>query len=108
MTKILEVRFEDFKTLSKDRRLYYYIGQDYFEFYFTSDGVFVKSTMEKDAIEDLKRFFSDKMFYGAMEIKFSLSSKNIIAPTDMSPTLIDLFQDDEVKNEDIQKEGVDE
>ena len=108
MTNLIEVRFNDFKTLSKDRRIYYYIGEDFFEFYFTSDGVFVKSSIQKDEIEDLKRFFSEKMFYGAMEIKFSLSSKTNIAPTEMSSTLIDMFQDVEVKNENIQKEGVDE
>ena len=108
MTNLIEVRFNDFKTLSKDRRIYYYIAEDYFEFYFTSDGVFVKSSIQKEEIEDLKRFFSDKMFYGAMEIKFSLTSKNFIAPTEISPTLIDMFQDDEVKNVNIQKEGVDE
>ena len=107
MTNIIEVKFKDFKTLCKDKRIYYYIDELYFEFYFTSDGTFVKSTIQKNEIDmDLKRFFSDKMFYGAMEIKFSIDIRDVNTPTEMSPSLIELFQAEEVKNDDIQQNGV--
>ena len=64
--------FADFKTLAKDKRIYYYIGEDYYDFNFVSDGMIVKTTVLNSEIDNAKMFFSDKLFYNTMEIKFRI------------------------------------
>ena len=114
MTTPIVLKFDDFKKLAKDdKRIYYYNGSNYFDFSFISDGVIVKSSILKSEIDDEQRFFSDKMFYGAMELKFPIpnpktdwTSVDGIKAMLNEPLVIQDFQDEETKNEDIQKESI--
>ena len=108
----LVLDFKDFKTLSDMHRIYYYESVIYFDFHFLSDGRIVKTRVYKRDIDNYERFFSDKMFYGAMRILFNikLPRMNLISEIQegaVTPIDIKELQEDEVKNTDIQQEGVD-
>ena len=115
MLAILDVKFEDFKKLSANHRVYYFIGDIDFDFYFVAESVIIKSNIVKSSIPNLQRFFSDRMFYNAIEVKFRLPSPKVsihdieeikqlvVSPFDFD---IDDIQDEEVKNTDIQVESV--
>jgi len=111
MGNVINIGFDDFRTLSKEKRIYYYNGSEFYDFCFLSDGVVVKSTLMKSSIEDEKRFFSDTLFYNSMELKFRIPNPtiNIADIGTQKPTInIVSIQDEEVKNEDVQREGVGE
>ncbi len=110
---VINLHFDDFKGLSKDRRIYYYIDENYYDFHFLVDGIIVKSTLAKNSVENKKQFFSDAMFYGAKELTFKIPTemvnpleevKKISVP--MENPVLDI-QDEEVKKTDIQEDGVD-
>lgn len=110
---VIVLDFENFKSLSGQHRIYYYEGLNFFDFHFLVDGQIVKSTVNKNSIENVERFFSDKMFYGAMRIKFNIPVPQVDLFTEVAesikvdlPFMEDVPQDVELKNEDIQKEGV--
>lgn len=107
----LVLDFKDFKTLSDNHRIYYYESVIYFDFHFLADGRIIKSRVFKKDIENYERFFSDIMFYGAIRILFNirLPKVNLISEIQegtIIPIDIKKLQDDELKNKDIQKEGV--
>ena len=111
MSSPIVVKFSDFKSLAKDKRIYYYVGDDFYEFNFISDGIIVKSSIMKSEIEDVKRFFSEPMFYNTMELKFRIPNpkSNIDDVGEaVNNIAIDEIQDEEIKNEDVQREGVQE
>ena len=111
MSETLVIGFEDFKKLSDNKRIYYFVGEDNYEFNMVSDGIIVKTHLKKDSIEEPTAFFSDKMFYNAMELKYKIpnpeSSLNDVATPNV-PFIIQDIQDSETKQTDIQKTGVDE
>jgi len=110
---VLGLTFNDFKALSGRHRIYYYEGVNHYDFHFLVDGQIIKSTVMKAEIDNMERFFSDKMFYGAMRITFNIptpredpfSVVNEGIKTELD--LINVFQDEEVKDTDVQREGVD-
>lgn len=112
MNQPFVLSFEDFKSLTSNHRIYYFEGDNFFDFHFLVDGQIIKATILKQDIESMKRFFSDKMFYGAIRILFNIPIKqeNIFSILDKEKKvdLIDLFQDEETKNTDIQPEGTEE
>ncbi len=101
MSNVLSVRFDSFKNLigNNGNRVYYFVGENFYDFHFVFEGFIVKTTLLKGDIENPQRFFSDAMFYNSMEL-----TKNIPTP---KQNLVELIQDEEVKNEDIQIEEVD-
>jgi len=112
MTSPLGLGFEDFKELSGNHRIYYYEGDNFFDFMFLVDGTMILTTLLKISIDNYERFFSDKMFYGSKRLTF-----RIPVPTDDPFTIVNegvktdavgVFQDDEMQNEDIQINGVDD
>ena len=116
MSNIIGLNFNDFRAMVKDRRLYYYIGENYYDLHFLIDGIIVKTSVLKEDIKNEKRFFSDPIFYGAMELTFpirepdnlDLSVVKEIRRTKMKPLFsMDNIQDEEVEQEDIQRSGVD-
>ena len=97
---ILTVSFEDFKELNGERRVYYYIGDEVFCFYFLIEGYIVKSKVASGDIEDKQRFFSDRMFSGAKRLLFPLHDNDFsIDKTDMTVPIFDIedIQDVEIK-----------
>jgi len=110
MSDILNIEFEDFKKLVVGHRIYYFSGAEFMDFYFTTDGMLVKTTIPKSLIENPKQFFSDKIFYGAMRVNFRLMSDDEESdeePKETEPFIdISEFQDKELKKVDIQPEGV--
>lgn len=103
--------FDDFKTLSDSHRIYYYEGSIFFDFHFLSDGRIIKSRVFKRDIDSYERFFSNKMFYGAMRILFNIKVPKVDIVSEIQdgtivPIDIKNLQEEELKNIDIQREGV--
>jgi len=97
---VLMINFDNFKKLSENNRIYYYEGPDYFDFHITKDSVVAKSRVPKSDIDDKNRFFSDKMFYGAMELGVNIpvpTSNLIDTSDDMTVPFEDIYQEDEDK-----------
>ena len=111
MSETLVIGFDDFKRLSDNKRIYYFVGTEDYEFNMVSDGMIVKTSLKKSEIEEPTVFFSDKMFYNAMELKYKIpnpeSGLNDVATPNM-PFIIQDIQNEERKDTDIQEEGVDE
>lgn len=112
---VLVLNFENFKALSGQHRIYYYEGLNFFDFHFLVDGQIIKSTIMKDQLDNLQRFFSHKMFYGAIRIEFNIAipKNNIFSEVSEGikvdlPVQEDVSQDEEIKNKNIQREGVEE
>ena len=108
--EVLVLSFKDFRALCDNNRVYYFEGPYFFDFHFISKGVIVKSRIIKDGIDKYERFFSDRMFYGAIRLLFNVKnpSKDILAEVEEGAVIpVDLleFQADETENTDIQKEG---
>jgi len=115
---MITVGFEDFKRICDEysKRLYYYIAGNIVEMYFISDGVFVKSFVDSNLIENKEVFFGDKMFTGAVKLLFRLPAhiENSVGISDIMPQsiypsddIVDDNSNDEAENIDIQEEGVD-
>ena len=108
--------FDDFKELSDGKRIYFFAGNDYYDFVFLVEGVYVKTTMLNRDISNPKQFFSDKMFYGAKRIYFRIPNPYFNPLEDVASiktglekplvNIVKAVQDEETKAEDIQKEGV--
>ena len=113
MGAILKVGFADFKKLADGRRIYYYDTPDYVDLHFLFDGFIIKTTVTREEIDDIKRFFSDKLFYGAVRLDFKIpdfdanSSEFVMSREPAIGVYLDDVQDEETENEDIQREGVD-
>jgi hypothetical protein len=114
MSNVLVVGFDDFKRLVKDKRIYYFTGEDFFEFNFIADGLIVKSAIPTSTIENPTQFFSNPMFYNAIQLQFRIPNpKSDIEDIDgirqqvLNPIMpIQAIQTEEVKNTDEQREGV--
>jgi len=109
----LVIKFDDFKKLIGNKRLYYFIGEDFYDFLFFTEGVIIKTSLFKTEVPDEKRFFSDPMFYSSIQIKFQIKNPepNVfdidgIRKSLVEPIYIEDIQGEEVKNVDIQREGV--
>jgi hypothetical protein len=108
---VLCIKFNDFKRLAENRRVYIYEGDIFFDFHYLVDGMLVKTTVAKASITNPTAFFSDKLFYGYVKIDFRIPTEHdsilefvplkIDNPTPETP----IVQTEEVKNTDIQKEG---
>ena len=72
MGQVLKLKFQDFKSLANDRRIYYYDTPEYVDLYFLFEGFIIKTTVYREQIESIDRFFSDKIFYGAMRLDFKI------------------------------------
>ena len=111
MNQPIVLRFVDFKSVSGKHRIYFYEGFDFFDFHLLVDGHIVKSRLMKDTIDNYERFFSDKMFYGAMRLEFNIPVDDgnplMFATSDEAQTLDVNIQEEEVKNTDLQRDGVD-
>lgn len=114
---VLSVHFDDFKRLCKHKRVYYYEGENYYDFQFLSDGFIVKSTIPKSVIEDTERFFADEMFYGSMRLTFRVPDNHQNLLEDVNAIKVSVAPpEDEVKSSadeetelrDIQRDGVNE
>jgi len=108
---IIGVFFEDFKKLADGKRVYYYKGENFFDFLYLVDGILVKSTVSSSGISNPQQFFSDKLFYGAIQLSFRIPEPNGDSITNVPlklPTraVIQKVQSEERKNTDIQREGV--
>jgi len=106
------LKFNDFKTLTNNNRIYYYEGSIYFDFHFLSEGRIIKSRVFKRDIDNYERFFSDEMFYGAMRILFNIKVPTVNVVSEVQdgavvPIDIQNLQEEELKNTNIQKEAVD-
>ena len=110
MSAPIGLGFDDFVSLVGNHRIYYYEGDNFFDFMYIVDGQMVVTTLLKSSIDNYEVFFSNKMFYGAKRLMF-----RIPIPQDNSFSVVDegvktdivgTFQDDETKNEDIQRIGV--
>lgn len=109
---VIEVGFNYFKNMVKERRIYYYTGEFDIDLHFLYEGFVIKTTLLNAEIENPKQFFSDKMFYGAIKLlrrivspKFDLFNMEGIRDM-ISSTSIEDIQDEETKQLDFQKEGV--
>ena len=109
---ILQIRFDDFKRLAEDRRVYVYEGDNFFDFHYLVDGIIVKTTVLKELITNPEAFFSDRLFYGFIRVDNRLVPDNnslaefvplkVATPVEETP----IIQSEEDKRIDIQKEGV--
>lgn len=114
MTNVIGVYFNDFKKLAQNHRIYYYKGDGFYDFQFLVDGMIVKSTVLESQIPNPQQFFSDALFYGAMQLTFQIAEDRINALYDMpikkpleKPIVIENILPEEVKQTNIQREGVD-
>lgn len=113
---ILGVKFEDFRKLVKDRRVYYYLGEDFCEMHFLYDGFIIKTSIQRNEIKNEKQFFSEPMFYNSISLTFRIPNPmvdpNMIdgIRSILEEPVIDIFdiQEAELKKTDIQTEGVDD
>lgn len=112
---VIGLYFSDFKDLIGNKRLYYFMGENYYDFYFISDGMIIKSTLLKTDVRNQERFFSDAIFYNSKKLTFRIpdSEENLLEnigsirqPLQAPITIIDKLQPKEQKNEDIQRVGV--
>jgi len=108
MNQPLVLSFEDFRKVINGHRIYFYEGIDFFDFHFLSDNNIIKTRVMSESIENYSRFFSDRIFYGATRIKFNIpvDEGDILRFTSRNEAPIDIVQDEEIKNSDIQEEGV--
>jgi len=109
----INLKFYDFKKLAKNRRIYYFLGENFYDFVFVSDGILVKTILSTAEVSNPQQFFSDPMFYNSMQLTFRVMSdetnplefvSGIKQPVALSP--LTAIQDEEVKQINIQKEGV--
>ena len=59
MSNVLVIGFENFKKLSDNKRVYYYIAEDHYEFDMVSDGIIVKTNILKADIEDAQKLIDE-------------------------------------------------
>lgn len=110
---VFSIKFEDFKNMAENRRIYVFEGSDFFDFHYIFDNVIVKSTVMKKDISNVQTFFSDRLFYGFVRLEFRIpneeSNLSEFVPNkkEVNP-ITDIVQPVELVNEDIQREGVDE
>ena len=113
MSKVLKIKFDDFKRLVNGRRIYYFDTKDYIDLHFLFDGFIVKSTVLREEIDNLQRFLSDRMFYGAIRLDFKIpdtddeDAEKVLSRESKPSFELEDVQDEEVKDSDIQQEGVD-
>ena len=108
---IIGVFFDDFKKLADGKRVYYYKGENFYDFVYLSDGIIVKSTIPTNTVSNPQQFFSDKLFYGATQLSFripdadgkSTESVPLKLPTRNN---IQNIQTEERKQTDIQRKAV--
>ncbi len=110
---IIGLYFNDFKRLSDGKRVYFYKGENYYDFLYLVDGILVKTTVQNADIQNPTQFFSDRIFYGATQLSFripdpesNLIDKVPVKSSIESPINIDDTQNEETKQTDIQQNGV--
>jgi len=72
MASIIGVFFSDFEKLIGKHRVYYFEGENYFDFHFLAEGMIVKTTLLKKDIENKEQFFASPMFYNSVRLTFRL------------------------------------
>ena len=116
MENVLVVHFSDFQKLSwkKQNRVYYFIGENFYDLHFIFEGMIVKTTILKSEVNNPQQFFSNQMFYNAIQLQFNISTPkvNLIELVEgiklpLNKPILPEVQDEEVKNIDIQVEGAD-
>jgi len=112
MANVLVVDYEDFRKLVKDSRIYYFVGDDFYDFHFVSNNIIVKTTVLNSQIQNPQQFFSNPIFYNAIKIGVNIpvdkpSPFEVEGKKTEPTTKISDIQTEEIKNSDIQKEGVD-
>ena len=110
---ILKIGFEDFKKLAinNNRRIYYYQIDNILELLYMSEGVFVKTFVDLNLIDNRTAFFGQQLFMGAIKLTFKVpDGYDVIGISDAIPSIgiVDVNMTEEQKNIDIQKEGVGE
>ena len=108
---MLSLNFEDFKKLANNHRVYYFEGKDFIDLHYLVEGHIIKSVVNKSEIKNVQAFVSDKLFEGATQLTFRLSdegddSASVKSVSESKSLDIQDVQDEEVKDDDIQREGV--
>lgn len=109
---VLAIGFADFKKLALqgEKRVYIYEGSDFIDFHMVHESIITKSRLMKTDIEDFKTFFSNRMFMGAITLGLNvpLPNQNLYdkGGLDSQYVRIEDVQDEETKQTDYQKEGV--
>lgn len=112
VSTVLYINFNDFKELIGNRRLFYFVESEYYDFYFMFDGMVIKSTVMKSEIDNKEKFFSDTMFYKAKRLLIQIPTPSIDNITNIDiikremKNIIEEETPSEVKDEDIQRVGV--
>jgi len=115
----ISIKFSDFKSLAGNKRVYYYEEPHFFDFVYLVDGILVKTTLLKAEIDNMERFLSDPLFYGATRLTFRIPDEKddslVKIPIPIYPTEdpqvvgeIQDVQDVELTEPDVQREGVGE
>ncbi|RKX65204.1 MAG: hypothetical protein DRP42_05150 [Tenericutes bacterium] len=110
---MINIAFEDFKRLAleNNKRIYYYIRDDVMELFFFTEGVFTKSALDLNMIEDKELFFGQKVFFGAIKLNFPITTgdtNRVLTHTfPKESNVLKAIQPKEADGgEDIQREGV--
>lgn len=109
---VVSINFEDFKkiALENNKRVYYYQNENILQLYYITEGMFIKSFLDLNTIENLEIFFGQKLFFGATKLLFNIpedETRISISDVIIPPSIIEENAPDEVDGgEDIQKTGV--
>ncbi len=109
MSNVLVIRFNDFKNIIGNKRLYYYVGKDFFDFHCFCEGIILKTSLLKAEIPNMKSFFSNSIFYNSIQIKFRISDPdNSIFDIEGIRQVVEpqIEVEEETQKTDIQREGV--
>ena len=108
------ISYPDFRKLSNEnnKRIYYFQMDNVLELAFITEGIFVKSFVNLETIENKEEFFSQQMFINATKLLFRISNPNEsnIGLVRTEPGLIAQIQTIEAKEQekDLQKDGVEQ
>jgi len=108
---VINIKFDDFKRLAENRRVYVFEDVGYFDFHYIIDSIIVKTTVLKSSIGNVQQFFSDKLFYGYIRLEFNIPNDSVsiaeFVPVKKQDNIISIIEQPvELVNEDIQKESV--
>ena len=111
---MLILSYPDFRRMSNEnnKKVYYYQMDNMIELLFITDGIFVKSFIDLDDIDNTEQFFGQSMFVNSTKLMFRVPNPpetNIGLKRD-SPDIINKLIpiESKVQEKDLQKEGVKE
>ena len=111
---MIVVKFEDFRKLAleNNKRLYYYRADNILVLYFITEGIFTKSFVNLNTIENTEVFFGEPLFHGATELLFNISRERDQKSVEnvglgSRDAIVEDNRHAEEENKDLQKEGVD-